>query len=70
MPAACARVDEAAEVVGRAVEVRRREQIDAVVAPAETPLELGDRHHFDHRDAGARELAAARGPPPPTSRRA
>ena len=50
------RVDEAPEVVGRAVKTRRREQIDAVVAPPEAPLELRDRHHLDERDADAREL--------------
>ena len=65
--AARARVDEAAEVVGRAVQVRRREQVDAVVAPAEAPVELGDRHQLDHRDADARQLAQlvrGRGPRP------
>ena len=44
-------VDKAAQVVGPAVEPRRREQIDAVVAPAEAAGEIGDRHHFDAGDA-------------------
>ena len=44
-------IDERAKIVGRTVQMRRRVEIDAVVAPAEAPLELGDRHHFDHRDA-------------------
>ena len=39
-------IDEAAEIVGRAVEPRRRKQIDAVVSPAEAALKLGDRHDF------------------------
>ena len=55
--AAVCHVDEPAEVVGRAVEMRRRVQIDAVVSPAETPFELGDRHHLDDREARVRELA-------------
>ena len=41
------RVDEAPQVVGRAVEMRRREQVDAVIAPAEAARELVDRHHLD-----------------------
>ena len=45
------RIDEAAKIVGRAVEPRRREQIDAVVAPAEAALKLRDRHDFQHRHA-------------------
>src|SRR3954453_10015471 len=49
------RVDEAAEVVGRAVEMRRRPEIDAVVAPAERAGEFVHRHHFDDIDADVRE---------------
>src|SRR5262245_9133235 len=41
-------VDEASEVVGRAVEARRREQIHAVVAPAEFSWEIGHRHDLYH----------------------
>ncbi len=48
-------VDEAAEVVGRAVQPGRREQVDAVAAPAETAGELGDRHHLDGGDAQVRQ---------------
>ena len=65
--AAVRRVDEAPEVVGRAVQVRRRKQVDAVVAPAEPPLELGDRHHLDHvmpmrASSGSSRAAAAHVP--------
>ena len=42
------RIDEAAKIVGRAIQPRRREQIDAVVTPAEAALKLGDRHDFEH----------------------
>ena len=45
------RVDKAAKVVGRAIEPRRGEQVDAVVAPAELAGKLGDRHHLDQRHA-------------------
>src|SRR5262245_48765213 len=41
-------IDEAPEVVGRAVEARRREQIHAVISPAEFPGEVGHRHDLDH----------------------
>ena len=51
MPQRVRAVDEPAQVVRAAVEVRRRPQVDAVVAPAEAPGELGDRHQLDHRDA-------------------
>ena len=44
-------IDEAAEVVGPAVKPGRREQVDAVVTPAETAGEVGHRHHFQHRHA-------------------
>ena len=56
MPARVRRVDEAAEIVRRAVHVRRRKEIDAVVAPAEASVELRDRHHLDDRDPEARQL--------------
>ena len=65
MPARVRGIDEPAEIVGLAVEMRRREEIDAVVAPAESSLELGDGHHLEQRDADARELrqlARRRGP--------
>ncbi len=54
------RIDEAAQIVRAAVEAGRREQVDAVVAPAELARELGDRHHLDQRDAESFEPAAAR----------
>jgi hypothetical protein len=44
-------VHEAAEIVRRAVEARRREQVHAVIAPAEAAGEFRDRHQFEHRDA-------------------
>lgn len=53
------------EVVGRAVEMRRREQVDAVIAPAEAAREPVDRHHLDGRDADVleeRQLVDRRGP--------
>ena len=49
-------VDERAQVVGLAVEVRGRIEVDAVVAPAEAAGELGHRHHLDERDAGVAQL--------------
>ncbi len=49
-------VDEAAQVVGLAVEPRRREEADAVVAPAEATREIGHRHQLDARHAQARKL--------------
>ena len=36
--------------------MRRREHVDAVVSPSEPPIELGDRHQLDRRDAQPREL--------------
>ncbi len=48
-------IDEAAEVVGRAVEARRRVQAHAVVAPAEPSREVRDGHHLEHGDADVRE---------------
>ena len=44
-------VYEGPQVVGLAVEPGRREQVHAVVAPAERPGEIRDRHHLDQRDA-------------------
>ena len=49
-------VDEAAEVVGRAVEAGRGEEVDAVVAPAEAAGEVGDRHDLEAGDAEVRQL--------------
>ena len=49
-------IDKGAQIVRRAIEVRWRKQIDPVVSPAEISREIGDRHHFDNRDADLREL--------------
>ena len=62
-------IDEPAEIVGLAVEMRGRIEIDAVVAPAEASLELGDGHHLEERDADARELGQLLARPRPTCRR-
>src|ERR1051326_7564237 len=45
-------VDEGAEIVGRAVEPRRRPEVDAVVAPTEAAGEVVDGHDFEQRHAG------------------
>ena len=60
-------IDEGAEVVGRAVEPGRREQVDAVVAPAEPAGEVVHGHDLDDGDAQigeVRQLAARRCPGP------
>ena len=44
-------VHEPAEIIRRSIEPSRREQIDAVVAPAKAAVEFGDRHDLDERDA-------------------
>src|SRR4029079_445857 len=44
-------IDETPQIVGNSIQMARREQIDAVVAPAKTPGKLRDRHHFNGRDA-------------------
>jgi hypothetical protein len=49
-------IHEGPQIVGRAVEPTRREEIDAVVAPPESAGKLGHRHHLDERDAGPRQL--------------
>ena len=60
-------IHEAAQIVGPAVQPRRREHVDAVVTPAEPAGEVGDRHHFDDGNAGMRQLRqlALRGRPRP-----
>ena len=55
MPSACARSMKRAQIVRRSVQARRRVQIDAVVAPAQPPGEIGHRHHLDHGDADVGE---------------
>ena len=60
-------VHEAAEVVGRAVEVRGGEEVHAVVAPAEPAGELGHGHDLQGGDAEVRQgrqLAGRRLPGP------
>src|SRR5437762_1337457 len=54
-------IDKSAQIVRRAVEMTRREKIDPVVAPAEFAREICDRHHFNHADAGPRQLAQLAG---------
>src|SRR3954469_10948640 len=49
-------VDEAAKIVGRSIDACGREQIHAVVTPAEAPGEFCDGHHFDDCDANLFEL--------------
>src|SRR5215475_3757037 len=49
-------IDEAPEVVWRAVEARRGKQIHAVVSPAEFPGEVGHRHDLDHGYSQPREF--------------
>src|SRR5215813_1213970 len=64
-PDAVSLIDEAPEVVGRPVESRRREEIHAVITPAEAAGKVGDRHELDHGDSDARqlwELAGSRRP--------
>jgi hypothetical protein len=46
-PAGVARVDEALELVRRAIGVVGREQVHAVVPPAPAPGKLGDGHQLD-----------------------
>jgi hypothetical protein len=43
-------IDEAPEVVRRAIQVRWGKHVHAVVAPPEAPVELGDRHDLEARD--------------------
>jgi hypothetical protein len=54
------RVDEPPEIVGRAVVVRRREQIDAVVTPVARAGSFGHRHQLDRGDAERREVVEPR----------
>lgn len=58
-------VDEGAGVVGRTVEARGGEGVDAVVPPAEIAGEFCDRHDLEERDAEPAEFRQLvhRGPP-------
>ena len=49
-------VNETPNVIGSAVQPRGSEKIDPIVAPTETPRKIGDRHDFQHRNAGSGEL--------------
>ena len=51
-------VDEALEVVRRAVGRVGREGQDAVIAPVAAARELGERHELDRRDAGVAESSS------------
>src|ERR1041384_7580681 len=60
-------IDKPAQVVRRPITVIGREEIDAVVAPAEFAGEIRDRHHLYHADASPRQraqLPGSRGPSP------
>ena len=58
-------VDKRSEIVGCAIEPRRREPVDAVVAPAEPPNEVVNWHHFDDGDAEVlKEMELVSGRPP------
>ncbi len=50
-------IDEALERIRIAVYVIRRKQLYAVVAPVPAAGTLGDRHHFEHRDAELAQVA-------------
>ena len=45
-----------AQLVRRAIQVRRRKEIDTVVSPAEPPVEFRDRHQLDQRDTELRQF--------------
>ena len=50
-------VDEALEVIGRAVGCIRRKRQDAIIAPVATTGELGKGHQLDRRDAQGLQIA-------------
>src|SRR5262249_50833625 len=49
-------VHEIAKIVGCSVKMTRSEPVYAIVPPAESTRELGDRHNLDYSHAKAREL--------------
>jgi len=49
-------IHEGAQIVGRSVQPRGSEKIDAVITPAEFTREIRDRHHLDDRDPDPRQL--------------
>jgi len=63
-------IDKRPRVVRRSVEPRWCEQVDAIVAPAETAREIGDGHDLKHRDAELRQRGqlSHRRPPGAASR--
>ena len=54
-------IDEAAQIVRRAIAARRSERRDAVVAPVPPARKIGDRHQFDGRDSQFAQIGQARG---------
>src|SRR5437868_11953836 len=44
-------VDKTPEVVGASIQARRRKQVDAVIAPAETARKVRQRHYLESGDA-------------------
>src|SRR5262249_47488764 len=49
-------VHEEAEIIGSAIQARRSEQVHTIIAPPETPREIGHGHDLNHRDAQRRQL--------------
>src|SRR5206468_177341 len=49
-------IDESAEVVGCAVEMSRRKQIDTVISPAKAAVEISYRHDLEHGNPGLSQL--------------
>src|SRR5687767_15993601 len=49
-------VDKMTEIVGSAVQMRRRPQIDAVISPAETARKLVHRHDLENRDSDVAQM--------------
>ena len=54
-------IDERAEIIRPSIEMRRREQVDAVIPPPETAVELGNRHHFHDGDPEPGQFLEFRG---------
>src|SRR5688500_5107679 len=49
-------INKSTKVIGAAIESRRRKEIYAIVAPAETARKIGDRHYLDQGDAAISEF--------------
>ena len=60
-------IDKGAQIIRRAIQVRWREKVHAIVPPAEFPREIRDWHHFDHRDPDTRQLCQLLGRGAPCS---